>query len=196
MMTPRLTHPYSELADAVAAGVLGTVVFARFTRFGPPLEDGADLTLDEIVMTQLLEDIGHAVRIAGPVERVHARFTSGPTTLPAISQLAMSHRGGAISHIVATWVPAPESRTTYQVTGTTGSLVHDSAASASIRTRWTSAPRQPDRTAGVDAATRAALVERSMHPEARTVAEAAARSVATGRAVLINPQASTEAGAS
>lgn len=195
MTTSRLSPPYADLADAVAAGALGTVVFARFTRVGAPPHHGRDTALADIVMAQLLEDIEHSLRIVGPVTRVHSRFTSEPRTLPATSQLVMSHRGGAISHVVATWLPDSEARTTYLVTGTGGSLSHDSVSSASIRTRWSSGERH-SKGSGANTNVLAAILDHQPDPEVRAVAEAAAQSAASGRAVLIGGHAGSEVGES
>lgn len=131
---------YAELHDAVASGRLGRPVFARFTRAGHAPTWRAWFADEDrsggIIFNQVIHDIDQARWTLGPVERVHARSASAAGADTACAMLALSHENGAISHVVGLWGPENTPfRTTYAVTGTEGSLTHDSAAASPLRMR-------------------------------------------------------------
>lgn len=137
----RFVPAYEALHDAVRSGRLGTVVFARFTRASRAPGSGGWVRNDErsggIIFDQTISDIDQALWTAGPVARVLARRTVWPNASgTASTMLVLSHLGGAITHIVGIWgPPRTPFRTTYRVTGTTGTLTHDSIEVPALRLR-------------------------------------------------------------
>jgi myo-inositol 2-dehydrogenase/D-chiro-inositol 1-dehydrogenase len=191
--------PASEaLHAAVETGRLGSIVFARFTRASPAPATG----VGGVIFDHAIHDIDQALRVAGPVARVSARRVTWPDAPTESAMLALSHAGGAICHVVAVWgAPQTPFRTTYRVTGTQGTVSHDSVTASGLRLRGSAddVPGDP----GLD--TRAAsplLAELAEFLRAVTlgdsarvgasdgvaavvVADAALRSAETGRAVPI-----------
>lgn len=123
---------YEALAGAVARGDLGEVAFARFTRTGaapawaPWFRDAS--RSGGIIVDQMIHDIDQARSLFGEVVRVHAQ-ESAPEGADGTSSAvaALTHRSGAISTVIGVWGPAGTPfRTTYDVTGTDGTIRHDS----------------------------------------------------------------------
>jgi len=202
----RFVPAYEALHTVVASGRLGTVVFARFTRarrapgWGGWFRDEA--RSGGIIFDQTVHDIDQALRIAGPAVRVLARRVVSPDAATASTMLALSHDRGAVSHIVGLWgAPRTPFRTTYRVTGTVGTVSHDSVAAPALRVRGAAAESPDDIELDAGAASpftaelaeflRAvtsgapARVDASDGVAAVAVAEAALESAATGRAVRI-----------
>jgi myo-inositol 2-dehydrogenase/D-chiro-inositol 1-dehydrogenase len=123
-----------ELQRAVAAGLLGDLAVLRFSRSGAAPEKAwfADPALSGgIVLDQMIHDLDMARWVAGEVVRVSAvssRRAEGARPIEA-AHVLLTHRSGAISHVAGVWGPAHLRFTTgYSVTGTGGTLAHDSAA--------------------------------------------------------------------
>lgn len=146
----RFVPAYEALHAAVSSGRLGTVVFTRFTRAGHAPGWGGwvrdDARSGGIVFDQTVNDIDQALRIAGPATRVLARRVIWPGAAGASStMLVLSHEGGAVSHVVGLWGPPRTTfRTTYRVTGTAGTVAHDSLAAPALRMRGSTVERLDD----------------------------------------------------
>ncbi|GCB51663.1 Gfo/Idh/MocA family protein [Streptomyces sp. NL15-2K] len=139
----RFFPAYARLRDLVAGGGLGRVAVARFTRtgryptwsgwFADPARSGGILT------DQMIHDMDIARWLFGDVVRVHAR-QQGHLTAPApegavaTGTAVLTHAGGAITQVVGVWGPtATPFRTTFHVSGTGGTVQHDSRAHLDLR---------------------------------------------------------------
>ncbi|WP_405718361.1 Gfo/Idh/MocA family oxidoreductase [Streptomyces sp. NBC_01537] len=134
---------YARLREVVAAGGLGRVAVARFTRtgryptwspwFADPARSGG------ILMDQMIHDMDIARWLFGEVVRVHAH-QRGHLTAPApegavaTGTAVLTHAGGAITQVVGVWgPPATPFRTTFHIAGTGGTVTHDSLDSPGLR---------------------------------------------------------------
>ncbi|MER5227180.1 Gfo/Idh/MocA family protein [Streptomyces flaveus] len=139
----RFFPAYARLRDLVAGGGLGRVAVARFTRtgryptwsgwFADPARSGGILT------DQMIHDMDIARWLFGEVVRVHARHqghltTPAPEGAVATGTAVLTHAGGAITQVVGVWgPPATPFRTTFHVSGTGGTVQHDSQAHLDLR---------------------------------------------------------------
>jgi predicted dehydrogenase len=130
----RFFPQYVKLKAAVDAGVLGDIAVCRYVRSGTfPIRTPwfADRALSGgIIMDQMIHDLDIARWISGDVVRVSAvstRIDSGEHPIEA-AHVLLTHASGAISHVAGLWGPQHlPFRTSYSVTGTKGSLSHDTA---------------------------------------------------------------------
>ncbi|MFF0159914.1 Gfo/Idh/MocA family protein [Streptomyces sp. NPDC005263] len=214
----RFFPAYARLRDLVAGGGLGRVAVARFTRtgryptwsgwFADPARSGG------ILADQMIHDMDIARWIFGDVVRVHA-LQQGHLTAPApegsvaTGTAVLTHAGGTITQVVGVWgPPATPFRTTFHVSGTGGTVDHDSQAHLDLRItgRATGDPADgiPDGDFGespyltqirefADAFTggpRPRVSSRDGVAAVR-IAQAAAESARTGRAVELGPRTTT-----
>lgn len=139
----RFFPAYARLRELVSAGALGRVAVARFTRtglyptwspwFADPARSGG------ILVDQMIHDYDIARWLFGDVVRVHAH-QRGHLTAPApdgavaVGTAVLTHATGAITQVVGVWAP-PDTpfRTTFHVAGTEGTAGHDSLASPGLR---------------------------------------------------------------
>ncbi|MEV8218134.1 Gfo/Idh/MocA family oxidoreductase [Microbacterium sp. NPDC077391] len=107
----RYMAPYMRAKAAVDAGRIGTVAVARFFREGSSPADGTwfqnEAQSGGVIMDLMLHDLDQARWICGEVETVYA--VQNPPSVDGISppfvsaHVSLTHVGGAISHIHATW---------------------------------------------------------------------------------------------
>ncbi|MEW1634657.1 Gfo/Idh/MocA family oxidoreductase [Streptomyces sp. NPDC093801] len=133
----RFAPAYARLHALAASGGLGTGAIGRFTVAGyhprawtaeVPARSGGILT------DQMLHGVDIAYWLFGDVVRVHAEYQGdiaapAPAGAVATGTAVLTHASGALSQVVCRWTatPQPPFRLTYQVTGTGGTAVHDSA---------------------------------------------------------------------
>lgn len=130
---------YAAMQQAVARGELGDLAVLRFTRggarpqwapwFGDPALSGG------VIMDLMVHDIDVARWIAGDVVRVHAQTrgvehaTGGDRAEVVSATAVLTHASGAISHLTGLWgLPDQKFRTTFRVAGGDGLLRHDSTS--------------------------------------------------------------------
>ncbi|GAA4049465.1 Gfo/Idh/MocA family protein [Nonomuraea soli] len=119
---------YVELRRAVARGDIGRVAVQRHTRQGRSPRNG--WYLDEplsggVLLDLMIHDIDIARWVGGEVARVFARtnVVDGSQS----TQAFLTHLGGSISVLTATWTTAPiDFRTSFEVAGSDGLLHGDS----------------------------------------------------------------------
>ncbi|MER7498588.1 Gfo/Idh/MocA family oxidoreductase [Nonomuraea pusilla] len=196
---------YEELWHAVTRGDVGQVGVQRHTRQGRSPQSG--WYLDEhrsggVLLDLMIHDIDVARWIGGDVERVFARtnVVGGSQS----TQAFLTHAGGAISVLTATWTTAPiEFRTQFEVAGSDGVLHGDSAERRAFRYQGHAEPgadllpdfsplTSPYRAELADfvhsIATGAAPRVTALDGlEAMRIADAVARSAATGLPVDLQP---------
>ncbi|WP_313355525.1 Gfo/Idh/MocA family oxidoreductase [Microbacterium sp.] len=107
----RYMAPYVRAKVAVDAGRIGTVAVARFFREGSSPADGTwfqnEAESGGVIMDLMLHDLDQARWICGEVESVYA--VQNPPSVDGISppfvsaHVSLTHAGGAISHMNATW---------------------------------------------------------------------------------------------
>ncbi|MFJ8787094.1 Gfo/Idh/MocA family protein [Streptomyces sp. NPDC102476] len=139
----RFFPAYARLRELVADGALGRVAVARFTRtgryptwspwFADPERSGG------ILVDQMIHDFDIARWLFGEVIRVHAH-QRGHLTAPApdgavaCGTAVLTHESGVITQVVGVWAPPNTPfRTTFHVSGTGGTLSHDSLDSPGLR---------------------------------------------------------------
>ncbi|GAB3610123.1 Gfo/Idh/MocA family oxidoreductase [Humibacter ginsengiterrae] len=195
---------YVALRNAVEDGALGEVGVQRFTRQGRSPKNGWYLDSSQsggVLLDLMIHDIDIARWIAGDVTRVFARTRSYRGN--ESTQAFLTHASGAVSQLTATWTTAPiEFRTRFDVSGSRGTLRSDSAAKPGYSHVGLPALAD-DILPSFDAATspyRAELADfvRSVDDgtetrvtahdgvEAIRIAEAVARSAASGRSVALS----------
>ncbi|MDH6626142.1 putative dehydrogenase [Streptomyces sp. LBL] len=145
----RFFPAYARLRALVANGGLGRAAVARFTRtgryptwsgwFADPARSGGILT------DQMIHDMDVARWLFGDVVRVHAQHR-GHLTAPApegavaTGTAVLTHVGGTLTQVVGVWgPPATPFRTTFHVSGTGGTVQHDSQAHLDLRITGASA---------------------------------------------------------
>jgi myo-inositol 2-dehydrogenase/D-chiro-inositol 1-dehydrogenase len=119
---------YEALHAAVERGDIGRPGVIRLTRQGGAPRSGwyLDDTLSGgVVLDLMIHDIDIARWIAGDVARVFAR--THRIGASQSTQAVLTHEGGAISLLTATWTTAPiEFRTQFEVAGSDGVVRADS----------------------------------------------------------------------
>lgn len=210
---------YARLHALVTGGGLGRVAVARFTRtgryptwsgwFADPARSGG------ILVDQMIHDMDIARWLFGDVVRVHAR-QSGHLTAPApdgavaTGTAVLTHTTGVITQIVGVWAPpATPFRTTFHIAGTGGTIRHDSLAAPGLRIVGSAGAgpaegipagdfgespyvTQIRELAGAFASGAEPRVSAADGVAAVRIAEAAAESTRTGRAVDLVPSPSLE----
>lgn len=129
---------YVQLKQAVDSGALGDIAVSRFVRGGstPTRPWFTDLSLSGgVVMDQMIHDLDQARWIAGEVVQVSAVATAEDAEVRA-AHVLLTHASGAISQVSGLWGPPSQPfGTEFSVTGTAGSLSHNSFSETSYLLR-------------------------------------------------------------
>ena len=132
---------YAHIKARIDAGEIGEVATQRFFRMGSA--PAAPWFFQEssgggVIRDLMIHDIDQALWFAGPAVSVYA--VQNPPTVddvvpsPVTAQVVLTHAGGAISHLQATWVaPGLPFRTSVEVSGDLGRLAYSSADDSSLR---------------------------------------------------------------
>jgi predicted dehydrogenase len=132
----RFFGAYAALHAAVAAGAIGELAVQRFQRAGStPTADWFhdDARSGGIVLDQCLHDLDFARWNAGEVATAYA-LESAAGRIRSV-QILLTHVAGALSLVHGTWAqPGTTFRTSFDVAGTGGVLIHDSADHPALRT--------------------------------------------------------------
>jgi len=139
----RFSPAFARLHEVVAAGGIGEGAVARFyvAAYHPrPWTGHVPARAGGFVTDQLLHGADLAYWIFGDVVRVYACYqgeiaTPAPAGATAVGTVVLTHASGAISQIVVQWTatPQPPVRVTFHVSGTGGSLVHDTEWPQQVR---------------------------------------------------------------
>ena len=131
----RFTAPYVTARRAVSQGKLGRVAVARFFREASSPAIGTwfqDVALSGgVIMDLMLHDLDQARWICGEVVSVYA--VQNPPTVDGISppfvsaHVTLTHEGGAVSHIHATWgATGTKFKTGFSIAGDKGVISYSS----------------------------------------------------------------------
>lgn len=137
----RFTAPYATAHRAVADGRIGKVAVARFHRGGSSPAIGTwfqdDAASGGIIMDLMIHDLDQARWICGDVETVYA--VQNPPTVDNVvpsfvsAHVTLTHAGGAISHVRATWGAVGTPFTTgFSIAGSVGVLNYSSSANSGL----------------------------------------------------------------
>ena len=139
----RFAPAFARLHELVAAGGVGAGTVARFTAsaYHPrPWTGHASARSGGIVSDQMLHGVDLAYWIFGDVVRVHAWYQGeiaapAPTGAVATGTAVLTHASGALSQIVSRWTatPVPPVRVTFHVSGTDGTVLHDTEWPQEVR---------------------------------------------------------------
>ncbi len=140
----RFFPEYAAAQREVAAGRLGDVAVVRLKRnvFRPrKAQDNWFLDHEKsggMVLDLMIHDFDYARWIAGEVVSVFARQLGDAAQSVGDHCLAiLTHANGAISHVEGSWAyPPPTFRTRFEIAGSAGLLIHDSAATAPLGVLW------------------------------------------------------------
>jgi predicted dehydrogenase len=132
----RFAPAFARLHELVAQGRLGAGTVARFTVAGyhpRPWTGHASAESGGILTDNMLHGVDIAYWLFGDVVRVHAHYQGeiaapAPQGAAAVGTVVLTHASGALSQVVARWTPTPDPliRVAYHVSGTDGTVVHDS----------------------------------------------------------------------
>ncbi|WP_067794739.1 Gfo/Idh/MocA family protein [Actinomadura formosensis] len=127
---------FARLHELVAAGRLGAGAVARFAVSGyhpRPWTGHMSARSGGILTDQMLHGVDLAYWIFGDVVRVHAYYQGeiaapAPEGTVAVGTALLTHATGALSQIVSRWTatPHPPVRIAFHVSGTGGTVRHDS----------------------------------------------------------------------
>ncbi|MFF5173701.1 Gfo/Idh/MocA family protein [Micromonospora sp. NPDC000089] len=139
----RFAPAFARLHELVASGRVGAGTFARFqfSAYHPrPWTGQASAQSGGILTDQMLHGVDLAYWIFGEVRRVHARYQGeiaapAPAGAVATGTAILTHANGAISQIVSRWTAAPKPpvRVAFHVSGTGGTVSHDSEWPQEVR---------------------------------------------------------------
>jgi predicted dehydrogenase len=139
----RFSPAFARLHEVVATGGIGEGAVARFavSAYHPrPWTGHASARSGGILTDQLLHGADLAYWIFGDVVRVYACYQGeiaapAPEGAFAVGTVVLTHASGAISQVVAQWTatPTPPVRVTFDVSGTGGTIVHDTAWPQQVR---------------------------------------------------------------
>ena len=140
----RFFPEYAAAKRQVDAGNLGDVAVIRLKRnvFRPrKAEDNWFLDHEKsggMILDLMIHDFDYARWVAGEVVSVFAKQLGDPARSIGDHCLAiLTHANGAISHVEGSWAyPPPTFRTSFEIAGSAGLLIHDSAAAAPISVLW------------------------------------------------------------
>lgn len=136
----RFFPEYERAKEAVDAGQVGQVAIVRLKRdvFRPRMTVG-NWFLDfeksgGMILDLMIHDFDYARWVAGDVRTVYCKQTGDSARSPGNHALAiLTHASGALTHIEGSWAyPPPTFRTQFEIAGSEGLLLHDSAATAPI----------------------------------------------------------------
>lgn len=209
----RFFPEYAEVKRQVDGGRIGEPAVLRFVRGGQAPRAGSWF-FDEnagggIILDQMIHDLDQARWLAGEVTQVYA--VQSPASVDGIvpgivtAHVTLTHAGGAISHVQGTWGPeGTVFRTSADVAGTGGTLAIDSRTNTASTLDFPAGASGdgylPPATTAVSPYTRQlaaflraiaddtdAVVSAEDGIRAVAIAEAAAESLRTGRAVDLDP---------
>jgi predicted dehydrogenase len=139
----RFAPAFARLHELVAAGRVGAGSVARFlvSAYHPrPWTGHASARSGGILTDQMLHGVDLAYWIFGDVVRVHAYYqgdiaTPAPQGAVAAGTAVLTHASGAISQVVARWTatPKPPVHVAFHVSGTGGTVHHDSGWPQEVR---------------------------------------------------------------
>jgi predicted dehydrogenase len=138
----RFNAEYARAQQVVANGEIGTPAVLRLARNRSlPEKPGDNWFTDEeksggVVLDLMIHDLDYARWIAGPITSVYARSirTSRPGTDVDHAVALLTHAGGAITHLEASWAHPPSVFHTYlEIAGTAGLLQSDSDRTTAFR---------------------------------------------------------------
>jgi len=137
----RFFPEYAALQRAVAAGDLGELAVLRFTRSGAfPTRSPWFADVEQsggIILDQMVHDLDIARWLAGEVATVSAVSRSAGTLDEPVqaAHVLLTHTSGAVSQVSGTWGPQHLAFTTsFSVSGTGGTLSHDSGTERGFST--------------------------------------------------------------
>lgn len=146
----RFAPAFARLHDLVASGRMGEGAVARFcfSAYHPrPWTGPMSARCGGILTDQMLHGVDIAYWIFGDVVRVYACYQGeiaapAPEGTVATGTAVLTHANGAISQVVSRWTatPHPPVRVAFHVSGTGGTVSHDS--------RWPQQVRVADGLAG------------------------------------------------
>lgn len=140
----RFFPEYRAVRAQLMAGELGEPAVLRLRRLTYQPKKAADnWFVDEaksggLVFDLLIHDLDVARWLAGDVESVHARSVRGSDPAAPFDHVTalLRHRGGALSHVEASWAqPVGEFRTSFDIAGDLGFSRFDSDEAAPVRAR-------------------------------------------------------------
>jgi predicted dehydrogenase len=150
----RFFPEYVRAKAAVDAGQVGQLAVLRFKRnvFQPKkAEDNWFVDPDKsggLILDLMIHDFDCARWLAGDVVRIMARSVGQqhPGARFDHALAILTHANGAISHVEGSWAyPPPTFRTQFEIAGSQGLILHDSEATAAVRTfRQSPAVDSPD----------------------------------------------------
>ncbi|MGM7679016.1 Gfo/Idh/MocA family protein [Microbacterium sp. A94] len=137
----RYTAPYEAAHRAITAGRLGRVAVARFHREASSPAIGTwfqDVALSGgVIMDLMLHDLDQARWICGEVVTVYA--VQNPPTVDGViapfvsAHVTLTHEGGAISHVHATWAATgTKFKTGFSIAGTDGVISYSSLENSGL----------------------------------------------------------------
>ncbi len=136
----RFFPEYVQAKQAVEAGQVGKVAVVRLKRnvFRPrKAHDNWFLEFEKsggMILDLMIHDFDYARWVAGEVATVYCKHIGDPARSPGDHGLAiLTHASGALTHVEGSWAyPPPTFRTQFEIAGSDGLLLHDSAATAPI----------------------------------------------------------------
>jgi predicted dehydrogenase len=140
----RFFPEYAAAQREVAAGHLGDVAVVRLKRnVFRPRKAQDNWFLDRaksggMILDLMIHDFDYARWISGEVVAVFARQLGDAAQSVGDHCLAiLTHASGAISHVEGSWAyPPPTFRTQFEIAGSAGLLIHNSAATAPLSVLW------------------------------------------------------------
>jgi predicted dehydrogenase len=136
----RFFPEYVRAKEAVAAGQVGQAAVVRLRRnvFRPrKARDNWFIDFEKsggMILDLMIHDFDYARWLAGEVTTVYCKHIGDPARSPGDHGLAiLTHASGALTHVEGSWAyPPPTFRTQFEIAGSDGLLLHDSAAAAPI----------------------------------------------------------------
>ena len=138
----RFFPEYARAKEVVDRGDIGRPGVLRLTRNRSlPEKSGDNWFLDDeksggLVLDLMIHDLDYASWVAGPVSSVYARSvrSARPGTDVDHAVALLTHAGGAITHLEASWAHPPATFRTYlEIAGTAGLLQSDSDRTTPLR---------------------------------------------------------------
>ena len=138
----RFFPEYARAKEVVDRGDIGRPGVLRLARNRSlPEKTGDNWFLDDeksggLVLDLMIHDLDYAQWVAGPVTSVYARSvrSARPGTDVDHAVALLTHAGGAITHLEASWAhPAATFRTYLEIAGTAGLLQSDSDRTTPLR---------------------------------------------------------------
>ena len=138
----RFFPEYARAKEVVDRGDIGRPGVLRLTRNRSlPEKPGDNWFLDDeksggLVLDLMIHDLDYAQWVAGPVTSVYARSvrSARPGTDVDHAVALLTHAGGAITHLEASWAHPPTTFRTYlEIAGTAGLLQSDSDRTTPLR---------------------------------------------------------------